>query len=157
MRRVALFMLLVVGCAPRFGTFVPRSEEPACTDGELAVLDQRGCDGYCPVYTITLCSNGAVVYDGLVFVKTHGRHVRRLDPVAFARLRAKLQAAPTGPSPLGDELGSNPPHLAVHESGGRRWIARTTSGKTYAEDFIRETGAEPWIGSEEERERLRSR
>jgi hypothetical protein len=160
-RRAAFALVAMAACAPGFATYVPRSAEPVCTGGTtgsggvLAQLDQRGCDGYCPVYTVVLCNDGAVVYDGIAYVKDHGRKTRRVTADELAKITTMLDAAPSGPSPLEDAVGTNPPHLHVVRDGKERWLARKTeSGDSMPTLFLRGVEVESWIGSESERERL---
>jgi hypothetical protein len=107
------------------------------------------------VYRVVLCGDGTVVYDGMTFVKEHGRHVRRLSLAALAELGAALDAVPDGPSPLADAIGANPPHLWHVRRGVRRWLApMSPDGERTATVFLRATAVEAWIGSEQEREQL---
>jgi hypothetical protein len=155
-----VFMVALASCAPTFKSYVPRSKEPPCegttgSGGVLAELDQHGCDGWCPVYTIALCKEGTVVYDGIAYVKDHGRKTRQLTPDELAKLAAKLDEIPSGPSPMEDAIGTNPPHLRHVKDGKERWLARKTEdGKSSPEIFLRGVEVESWIGSESEREAL---
>lgn len=152
--------LAVASCAAGVRSSVPRGPEVHC-DGELGSGGvrvsywRRACDGYCPVYDVTLCNDGTVVYDGVAFVKAPGRKVRALDPPRLAALWAALDRVADGPSPLEDSIGEARPHLRYEKDGATHWLARTTpDGSNTYELFERALGLEEWVGSPAERERL---
>ena len=152
----------IVGCAPGFRTYVPRGEPVDCNGGGgggrgglRAVYARRPCDGHCPVYEVSLCGDGTVVYDGLIFVKTPGRRTKRLPAERLTALLGELDRIPEGPGPLADPLGPAPPHLAHWVNGARRWLAnKTPEGARTSDVFVDAVGVAEWVGTDVERERL---
>jgi hypothetical protein len=57
--------LLLVGCQPRSPDTVPSDFE--------VTLERGPCFGTCPVYSMTVSSDGSVVYNGMDFVIEEGR------------------------------------------------------------------------------------
>jgi hypothetical protein len=49
-------------------------------------LSRGPCYGTCPVYRVTLRSDGTVIWEGERFVQPIGRHVGRVDPAHFEHL-----------------------------------------------------------------------
>lgn len=54
-------------------------------------VERTACYGTCPVYKVTLRSDGTVSYEGKEFVKAKGRRSGRISPVDFQQLARQVQ------------------------------------------------------------------
>ena len=149
-------------CAPGFNDHVPRGPEVRC-DGKLgaggvrARLWKVACDGFCPVYEVNLCGDGTVVYDGLVFVKVHGRKTRMLSREQLEQALRLLDRVADGTGPLDDCVGFSSPHLAYVKADRQHWLApQTPDAQSTYDAFERAVGSDAWSGTEAERARLSS-
>src|SRR5262245_8815099 len=96
-----LLFVVLAACGGGFRDREPLAPKPSCgAGGTLAVLTRGGCLRTCPIYRLTVCRDGTVVYDGSRFVKEKGRHVRRLTAPELQAIAAVLQTAPEGEDPL---------------------------------------------------------
>ena len=59
----------------------------------IATLERTGCYGECPVYRLTVNSDGSVVYVGTRWVKVLGRQVYKLSEAQVAELQAAFERA----------------------------------------------------------------
>lgn len=59
----------------------------------LATLERTGCYGECPVYRLTVNSDGSVVYVGTRWVKVLGRQVYKISEAQLAELQAAFDRA----------------------------------------------------------------
>ncbi len=59
----------------------------------LATLERTGCYGECPVYRLTVNSDGSVVYVGTRWVKVLGRQVYNISQAQVAELQAAFERA----------------------------------------------------------------
>ena len=65
----------------------------AAQDGEIAVTLERGvCFGTCPAYSITIYTDGTVVYKGERFVAAEGTRTLTLEPEVVEKLVAEITA-----------------------------------------------------------------
>jgi hypothetical protein len=64
------------------------------SDAEVAVTLERGpCFGTCPVFKVTVYTDGTVVYEGERFVATEGEQKTTIEPEVVAQLVAGFEAA----------------------------------------------------------------
>ena len=56
-------------------------------------LERRPCFGTCPIYTVTIYSDGTVVYKGTRFVDVTGEQTGSIDPETVEQLIAGFEAA----------------------------------------------------------------
>ena len=59
----------------------------------IATLERTGCYGECPVYRLTVNSDGSVVYVGTRWVKAVGRQVYKVSDAQLAELQAAFERA----------------------------------------------------------------
>jgi hypothetical protein len=59
----------------------------------IATLERTGCYGECPVYRLTVNSDGSVVYVGTRWVKVLGRQVYKISEAQIAELQAAFERA----------------------------------------------------------------
>lgn len=66
----------------------------AAQDSEVAVTLERGaCFGTCPIYKVTIYTDGTVVYEGERFVETEGTHTTTIEPEVVQQLIEGFEAA----------------------------------------------------------------
>lgn len=84
LRKLSIFAVLL--------TLVAAFAAPvAAQDGEIAVTLERGvCFGTCPAYSITIYTDGTVVYKGDRFVAAEGTRTLTLEPEVVAKLVAEI-------------------------------------------------------------------
>lgn len=97
------FPIALVVAAAACNTSSPRAEHtpvdqqankavaPVCDHEPIASLERTSCYGWCPVYKVTVFSDGIVEYQGEHYVKTKGRAVGHLDPKELAALHDLFQ------------------------------------------------------------------
>ena len=56
-------------------------------------LERKECYGTCPIYSVTIFSDGRVEYQGKPFVKEKGRHVDRVSVQELQKLTAEVDSA----------------------------------------------------------------
>jgi uncharacterized protein DUF6438 len=89
----------VAGCGkkkvPADTTSVDQPHPPDTVPGALpiATLERTGCYGECPVYRLTVNSDGSVVYVGTRWVKVLGRQAYKLSEAQMAELQAAFERA----------------------------------------------------------------
>jgi len=78
---------------PADTTSVDQPHPPDALPGvtPLATLERTGCYGECPVYRLTVSSDGSVVYVGTRWVKVLGRQVYKLSDAQLAELQAAFE------------------------------------------------------------------
>jgi hypothetical protein len=59
----------------------------------LATLERTGCYGECPVYRLTVSTDGSVVYVGTRWVKVTGRQEFKLTPAQVSELETAFERA----------------------------------------------------------------
>lgn len=145
-------------CRPGFDDAAPRNPAPPCAGGELVRLRRDGCYGACPVYSVSVCRDATVVYDGIVFVKTKGRHSRRLAPTTFTRLARLVEEAPDGPSPIEEPVNPDGEKLRIvhtREDGRQRWLAPSVpDGRRLVLAIEDAADVVEWVGTDAERDSL---
>ncbi len=81
--------ILVALVAPM--TLPASAQEP---DAEIAVTLERGaCFGSCPIYKVTVYTDGTVVFEGERFVEAEGRQTTTIEPEVVEQLVAGFEAA----------------------------------------------------------------
>jgi hypothetical protein len=66
----------------------------AAQEPQVAVtLERTACFGACPVYTVTIYTDGTVVYNGERFVDVEGEQTTTIDPQVVEQLVAGFEAA----------------------------------------------------------------
>ncbi|HET7542549.1 MAG TPA: DUF6438 domain-containing protein [Polyangiaceae bacterium] len=94
-----LVLLCLVACtkkkAPTDTTSIDQPHPPDTLPGTtvVATLERTGCYGECPVYRLTVNSDGSVVYVGTRWVKVLGRQVYKLSDAQMAELQAAFERA----------------------------------------------------------------
>jgi hypothetical protein len=97
---LALFALVIAGCgkkksAPTDSVPIDQPHPPDLAPGTtlLATLERTGCYGECPVYRLTVSTDGSVVYVGTRWVKVTGRHEFKLTPAQVTELESAFERA----------------------------------------------------------------
>lgn len=88
----------------RFGASRPLPV-PLNASSVVISLERHGCEGPCPVYTITIVGNGTVTYEGYAYVKTVGTRQTRMPETAVIQLLERFRRANFG-SALGAYIGA---------------------------------------------------
>ncbi|HMX39339.1 MAG TPA: DUF6438 domain-containing protein [Saprospiraceae bacterium] len=88
MKNFALTLLLV---APFVWACKSSKNSTSSPGSPLVALHTGGCFGYCPVYKLTVLSNGRVRYEGERFVEKEGRDSFLLNTEELSRLKQKIQ------------------------------------------------------------------
>jgi hypothetical protein len=171
MRALAACLLVCSLAAPAAAdATAPPAAPAASAPFVLATLQRTACYGTCPIYRLTIYSDGRVVWEGEQFVKVKGKAEARLTADQVAALRAAFAAAKY--TQLEDhydcyEVTDNPSantsfqiggktKTITHYHGCRRDPATTTlSGLENKIDEI--AGAVRWVGTPAEREKIRRR
>jgi hypothetical protein len=92
-------LVCLAGCgkkkAPADTTSVDQPHPPDTVPGAqaIATLERTGCYGECPVYRLTVNSDGSVVYVGTRWVKVLGRQVYKISEAQMAALQAAFERA----------------------------------------------------------------
>jgi hypothetical protein len=92
-------LVCLAGCgkkkAPGDTTSVDQPHPPDTVPGAqaIATLERTGCYGECPVYRLTVNSDGSVVYIGTRWVKVLGRQVYKVSEAQLAELQAAFERA----------------------------------------------------------------
>ncbi|HYQ45396.1 MAG TPA: DUF6438 domain-containing protein [Polyangiaceae bacterium] len=76
-------------------TSIDQPHPPDTVPGATAVatLERTGCYGECPVYRLTVNSDGSVVYVGTRWVKVLGRQVYKISDAQLSELQASFDRA----------------------------------------------------------------
>ncbi|HEY0469977.1 MAG TPA: DUF6438 domain-containing protein, partial [Polyangiaceae bacterium] len=89
----------LAGCgkkkAPADTTSIDQPHPPDTVPGAqaIATLERTGCYGECPVYRLTVSSDGSVVYVGTRWVKVLGRQVYKISEAQLAELQTAFERA----------------------------------------------------------------
>src|SRR3982751_1541119 len=59
----------------------------------VITLERTACFGTCPVYTVTIYTDGTVIYNGTQFVDVKGEQTSTIDPATVEQLVAGFEAA----------------------------------------------------------------
>ena len=87
-----LTVLAVMPAAAQSAT--PEVTPETTPDGQVAItLERTACFGTCPVYTVTIYTDGTVVYNGTQFVDVKGEQTSSIDPATVKQLIAGFEAA----------------------------------------------------------------
>lgn len=88
---LAICLALLAGCYPPTATVAPQNATiPA--DFQVAI-ELEPCFGACPVYTMTVSADGAVVFDGINFVLAEGEQTATIPPQQVEELVTAIEAA----------------------------------------------------------------
>jgi hypothetical protein len=97
---LCLALLGAAGCsrkhaAPADSTSIDQPHPPDLEPGAtlLATLERTGCYGECPVYRLTVSTDGSVVYVGTRWVKVVGRREYRLSAAQTSDLETAFERA----------------------------------------------------------------
>ncbi len=90
-----MIFTLILTALVALPTLALQEATPAATpDGQVAItLERTACFGTCPVYTVTIYTDGTVVYNGLQFVDVKGEQTSSIDPATVEQLIAGFEAA----------------------------------------------------------------
>src|ERR1700722_18191656 len=99
---LATFLLTILagsesslGQAERLGT--SRSlPVPIGNSSVIISLERHGCEGRCPVYTITIAGDGTVIYEGRAYVKAIGTRQSHIPKAAVVQLLRRFREADFG-------------------------------------------------------------
>lgn len=92
-------LIAVAACSkkkpPSDTTSIDQPHPPDTVPGAqaIATLERTGCYGECPVYRLTVSSDGSVIYVGTRWVKVTGRQVYKLSDAQLAQLQAAFDRA----------------------------------------------------------------
>jgi len=70
--------------------FVSTQDKPG-DQRDLITLERGPCFGTCPIYKVTVASDGTVTFEGFNFVKTKGKATARIKPEDFKKLAAEFE------------------------------------------------------------------
>jgi hypothetical protein len=94
-----LLLVCLAACskkkAPADTTSIDQPHPPDTVPGAqaIATLERTGCYGECPVYRLTVNSDGSVVYVGTRWVKVLGRQQYKISDAQLAELQAAFERA----------------------------------------------------------------
>lgn len=128
----------------------------------LATLGREACYGFCPIYTVTVHTNGVVQYEGENFVKVMGKATGQLDEPALARLKQAFATAKFASLKNSYETVSRtdaPTAVVSYGDGAKKKSVRHYHGDMNAppaldqleNDIDAIVHIEQWIGTQEER------
>ena len=93
--RVLFNMQLPLAPPERFGA--SRTLPTPSDENHVAItLERHGCEGACPVYSITILGDGTVTYLGRAYVKTRGIQQSHISKDAAHQLLERFRAADFG-------------------------------------------------------------
>jgi hypothetical protein len=132
----------------------------------LASLERTACFGTCPIYKVTVHTDGTVEYQGKRFVKVVGQQVAKLSPEQVKALRtAFAQAKYFELKGTFDcyQMTDLPWAISSYRDGGKERTIRHYFGcrgvpealKTLERRVDEIVGTERWIGTKEERQNFR--
>ena len=92
------FCLALAACskkhaAPSDSVSIDQAHPPDLAPGKtlLATLERTGCYGECPIYRLTVSTDGNVVYVGTRWVKVLGRREYQLSPAQLSDLESAFE------------------------------------------------------------------
>lgn len=88
MKNIALLLLLA---APLVWACKSSKNSHVTSGTPLVTLHTSGCFGFCPVFQLTVLSNGLVRYEGQQFVEKEGRDSFMLTPEELRQLKRKVE------------------------------------------------------------------
>lgn len=83
---LSVVLSLLVPCA-----FADSSAPYPGEAGPIIILKRIGCHGPCPDYTVQIYADGKVEFEGRVFVKAMGLHVKTLPQEKVAAMLAEVE------------------------------------------------------------------
>ena len=86
----ALAVCISLGAAAQ--TSRPSPNRTQAADLQSIALDNSGCYGPCPSYSIELRSDGSVVFNGQAFTEKTGEHRKKIDPALFQSIATQAAA-----------------------------------------------------------------
>lgn len=90
---VALFMLLLVACAPRKVVSPPAENSAEVAARPAITLERTACFGSCPVYTISVSPSGEVTFQGRAHVLQLGTATGQIPAQRVDALLLELERA----------------------------------------------------------------
>jgi hypothetical protein len=169
----ALALVVAVSFTARADTSTPPAGQtkvaaaPSGPPSVLATLQRTACFGTCPVYKVTLYTDGRVVFEGEHFIKARGRHEGLATPAAIAAVRKAV--ADANYLALDEhydcyEVTDNPSaNTSFNDAGHHKSIThyygcpKAPKGLFTVEHAIDEAAqVEKWVGTQKEREKLRA-
>lgn len=119
--RVLIHTVLPIAPPERFGT---SRSLPVPVDARDIVmsLERHGCEGRCPVYSITIAGNGSVIYEGRTYVKVLGTQQTKISEAAALQLFERFREA---------DFGSALPRYIGAYDGGENVLRVQIDGKSY--------------------------
>lgn len=156
-----------------FGLTNPSFADSPPTSGVLATLERGACLGWCPVYKLTIFSDGRVEYVGRQHVKRADTASATLSPTELTAIVALF--GKTNYFELDDDYrcvtdtpvvhtfyDDGTHHKAVEHERGCDQYGRTEKIKAQAQaltrlesEIDRITNSATWVGTQSEREQLR--
>ena len=149
---VCLTIVCLVGCSkkkpPADTTSVDQPHPPDAVPGAVAIatLERTGCYGECPVYRLTVSSDGSVVYVGTRWVKVMGRQVYKVTDAQLAELQAAFERANFAQLRDYDKVENTDDdwaHISYRRSGG-------LSGMKRVRHYHGDNSAPPALGALED-------
>jgi hypothetical protein len=163
MRTIIAILVLTAACKSSGGIHAGRGVPPA-SKNLLLRLERTLCFGSCPDYVVEVDSDGALRYQGNLYVLTAGKSSGHLAPTTIAELRDAIDNAHFADTPVKccDCLDStDAPSAMITVADGRppktiddyHGCEATPKSIRELEDAIdRIIGIEKWIGKREERQ-----
>ena len=113
--------------APADTTSIDQPHPPDTVPGAMAIatLERTGCYGECPVYRLTVNSDGSVVYVGTRWVKVLGRQVYKVSEAQMTELQAAFEHANFSQLRDYDKVESTDDdwaHLSYRRGGGYKRV-----------------------------------
>jgi hypothetical protein len=136
----------------------------------MATLERTACYGSCPIYTLTIFSDGRVEWNGARFVKQRGKATATLSASELAQLREAFDAV--GYFALGDGYDcyemTDAPSANTSYSDGKQKKSIAHYHGCQSKPKTKELGeleskidrivkSERWVGTAAEREELRKK
>lgn len=88
----SLSLLVLAACAANPDADAPPPESQTRERGAIT-LEETPCFGFCPVYVMTLNSDGSYILNGGQHARTEGVQEGELDPAAYDRAASALRKA----------------------------------------------------------------
>lgn len=125
-RPAAVLVHMSVEIAPpeKYGPF-RAFPEPVDQSSVLIAMRHGGCEGRCPVYSVTILGDGTVEYQGNAFVSTMGHRTAHISPKVVAELVRQFDEA---------KFFSALPHYLGAYDGGDVTLRLDVNGMSYTVD-----------------------
>ena len=165
--KLALLLAFAACAATQTPAPPPANRAPPASNDEVMVTLERGeCYGFCPIYKLAIHRDGRVEYRGYRFVKLEGAASRHLDPSQLDALDRAFERADY--FSLADHydhenITDQPSATTSYRRSGRTKTVSHDQGDREAPDALstledeidRIVRVEQWIGTEDERFKLR--